>query len=322
MTENAGSLGWDSYWLDTIENGAYQSGSELQKTLATTWNRFFTEQFSVKPEQFNLLDIACGNGVVTANAIEIATNLDTNVNFYCADFSEGAISAIKSQWPTVNASVADARELAFNDKQFDIIVSQFGIEYAGIQGIKEAVRVLSDCGILMFVMHLKGSGIYQECKNNLNIINEFKATEVVPLARNAFAAGYAIVNQTGSQRDFQNADILLAPAVEATKKLLAPASNTTVGKTLVKIFQDIGQMYGKMEQYSSADVLSWFDRVSDELDAYAERQNAMLSAAITDLDIANITEFLNSSSVIIDLFEPLPGQSGQSIGQILCCRKN
>jgi SAM-dependent methyltransferase len=95
-----------------------------------------------------VLDIACGPGVVTACAAELgatATGLD---------FSPAMLDIARTRHPALRFDHGDAEALPYADATFDSVVANFGIHHVPRPGIalREAYRVLRPYGRLAFTV--------------------------------------------------------------------------------------------------------------------------------------------------------------------------
>ena len=134
--------GWNSFWQTTGEDSALDSGGFELLQFKQIWSQLFNELFQ-KQVNCHLLDVACGNGLLTQLAHQCAQEMKASSLFSCLDISQQAILGIKNKLPEVNAVVGDAGKLPFADGQFDLVVSHFGIEYADTNAFNEAYRAVS-----------------------------------------------------------------------------------------------------------------------------------------------------------------------------------
>ncbi|MDZ7770534.1 MAG: class I SAM-dependent methyltransferase [Woeseiaceae bacterium] len=86
-----------------------------------------------------LIDIAGGSGSV----VERATNSlgERLEELACVDLSPSAMKLLEQRFPGVHAVVADARDTGLESGRYDVVTSQFGMEYAGLDSIDEMMRL-------------------------------------------------------------------------------------------------------------------------------------------------------------------------------------
>lgn len=285
---------WDTYWRGAGEQAAYPEGGTQEAVLAEFWGGLFTQQLaSGDAGPLRMLDLACGNGAVTGFAREIAPQA-TN---WCLDYSASALAEVARRYDGSYCVAADARQIPLAAGSFDLVVSQFGIEYAGIEAIPEAARLVAQGGQLALVLHLVDGLIHRECALNLAAVTAVQDTEVVTLARAAFSAGFALNAGTGSVEAFKAAERNFTPAVRALEQLLKQYGTAAAGGLLNQLYADIAHMYGRMSAYEPAEIISWLDGMVRELAAYRGRMASMLAAAVDLQQLTAIQQQLEADGM-------------------------
>jgi ubiquinone/menaquinone biosynthesis C-methylase UbiE len=143
---------WSRYWA----SGQLSSCSGSFKGNYTgAILEFWRSVVAASPESERVLDVATGNGALPQLYAE-ARGAAEGWSIDAVDLAQQLVPA----WAQAHASrirfhpgVA-AERLPFADGAFDLVVSQFGIEYANAdEALGECVRVLSPGGRLAFVVH-------------------------------------------------------------------------------------------------------------------------------------------------------------------------
>ena len=269
---------WDRYWRGTWEAAAHEDGSPQDAALEAFWREFFAELPGDRGES-RLLDIASGNGAVIRYAADLAA---PNLERYALDYSPSALYNLRQRYPGVHCVAADARRPALVAASFEAVVSQYGIEYAGIEAVIDAAQLVASGGHLALVLHYRDGAIYRECDANRRVLREIKALDVLDLARAAFGAGFALNSGRGTVDEFKAAERNFVPAVRGLEKLLQQEGRQVAGGLLQQIYTDIATMYRRMSAYAEADVMQWLDGLGPELDAYIGRMQSMLDAAVDE----------------------------------------
>jgi ubiquinone/menaquinone biosynthesis C-methylase UbiE len=296
---------WDSYWRGTQEAALPSSGGAQDKALSVFWTKFFREEFP-RHEKPRLLDTACGNGAVTGFALQVAKSIESvELTVSCMDYSKSAIEALEQKYPGVQGVTCDASETPFADGDFDIVASQFGLDYAGAAAFDEAARLVSKDGVLVAVVHMKSGAIFEECADNLAAIRTLQESQLLSLARDAFDAGLAVVAGNAPQTRFRDADKKFAPAVESLKKTLTKHGPLAAGGMIFRLGKDLGMMYQRIEAYVPQEVSDWLDRMGVELAAYAGRMQSMVNAAFDETDMKELSSRLRSKGLTVDTYDKM-----------------
>jgi SAM-dependent methyltransferase len=145
---------WSRYWARGVAHSCAGTYGELYGgAIATFWGGVFGSL----PPVARVLDVATGNGVLPRMLLERCRS--PGVQCDAVD-----IAPIQPQWLTGIAPAdrervrvlggVDAEALPFADGTFDLVVSQYGIEYARLdRAMGEALRVLVPGGRVAVVLH-------------------------------------------------------------------------------------------------------------------------------------------------------------------------
>ena len=130
---------WSNYWRGrTAESSGAAlvgAGVESDAELSAFWQAVFSSASS----EAQVLDLACGAGSALRHAADAGIRRIAG-----ADISSDALKALEKAVPGAITTECSAADTPFEDGMFNYVVSQFGIEYAGLlAATKEAARLLA-----------------------------------------------------------------------------------------------------------------------------------------------------------------------------------
>lgn len=267
---------WDTYWQGTGDVGAFSAGGASHPSVLAFWEKFF-RGVNQKYDTPLMIDLASGNGALVEAALgEFG---EGEVDISCVDLSDAAITNIRSRFPEVKGLVSDARSIPLESGRFDIVTSQFGVEYAGLEAVDEAARLLAPGGVLALMLHNQAGSIHRECKQALDAIHRVKKSGFIPNAIEMFRAGFEAVR--GADRvPYDAAAKRLAPAVQVLEEIMQQYGEHVAGDTIARLYNDVGKIHSRIQHYDPAEVLEWLNKMEGELDAYAGRMSSMSECAI------------------------------------------
>lgn len=275
---------WDAYWQAWNEAVSQEEAGARDPAPLQHWASYFEHAFA-NGGQPKLIDVACGHGPVTGVALQAAKQSSLAVELHCADYSQSAVDELLRRYPDVRGVACDVRNMPFPDRHFDLVVSQFGVEYAGDDAFSEAARLVAEGGAFEALLHLAGGAIHEECADNLSVVVMLREAGFMTRARAAFQTGFDLVAGKTDKEAFDAADRKLAPAVETARQLLRDKGTMAAGGLLARLYRDIGYMYSRMQNYVPGEVLAWFDAMTAELDSYEGRMASMTRAAVDEKGI-------------------------------------
>lgn len=294
---------WDAFWRARDKSIAQDHIGARDPAPAQFWAAHL-RRLLARTSNARLIDVACGNGAVARIAIEAAKVARANLAVHCVDYSLSAVREVCAELPGVRGVTCDARMIPYTDRSFDLVVSQFGIEYAGEDAFAEAGRLVARDGTLSAIVHMAGGAIHEECAGNLAVVETLKQVRLLPLARAAFNAGFDMIDGRIGDPEFQGFDRRLAPAVEVARTILHDQGPLAAGGLLANVYRDIAYMYTRMQNYDRDDVIGWIDGVSAELASYEGRMASMSRAASDATGIARIVDSLQPLG--FEVSEPAP----------------
>ncbi len=267
---------WDTYWHGAQHGAAYCGGGTSHPLVLSFWSDFF----KAVRDQYNtpkIIDIASGGGAVVECAM---STFDGQLEeFTCLDISDSAISMLEQRFPDVHGIVADACAIPLDSASYDIVTSQFGIEYAGLEAIDEVARLIAPGGQLALLLHNLAGGIYRQCAASLDAIEKLQEAKFIPLSIIMFEEGFAAIRGADPAK-YDAAAMNLRPAIRAMESIVMQHGKHVADGTIMRLFDDVKIMHGRMQHYEPSEVLGWLRKMEGEVQAYAGRMASMCNAAI------------------------------------------
>jgi SAM-dependent methyltransferase len=136
----------DTEWTDSV-SAAETYERVLVPTLFQQWVPITLEAGDISKGD-NLLDVACGTGVVARHAVDLVGASGTVAG---VDLTGSMLTVAERIEPTVDWRLGDAAALPFADESFDLVVCQAGLMFFDDQvgAIREMKRVLRPGGRLV-----------------------------------------------------------------------------------------------------------------------------------------------------------------------------
>ena len=300
-TGQSAAAGWETYWHGAGGGAAFSRGGTSHPLVLSFWDDFFRKvrKDYARPR---VADIASGSGAVVDCA---RSALDgASARFTCVDISESAIAALVKRCPDVRGVVADARDIPLDSGAYDIVTSQFGIEYAGLDAVDEIARLPAPGGRIALLLHHRHGGIYRQCAASLDAIRMMQAAEFIPRVIETFEAGFE-ANRGGSKSAYQAAATRLNPALRAVESIMRKHGRDVADGTVVRLYKDVAAVHGRLPNYEPSEVLSWLRGLQKELEAYAERMASMCDAAIDADTFEKLRDGLQRKGYTIDRADAL-----------------
>lgn len=147
---NSRSQAWSSFWSKGSLHSCIDSfGQDYAGTIGDFWRAIFAD---VNPGD-RVIDLATGNG-----ALPLLLSHEQGKNVWIDGVDLATVAPIwheVSRYPNICFHSRTAVEnLPFSDASFDLVVSQFGLEYAfWPAALLECVRVMRPLATAAFVMH-------------------------------------------------------------------------------------------------------------------------------------------------------------------------
>lgn len=289
---------WDEYW----QQGHLTSFGDSFKgnysgVLSTLWN---TEFAKLKPN-FKVLDVATGNGALPLLINQFFRDQQIGGHVDGVDLAQIATDLSTQQLNdevTVSLiSNINGNELPFEKGQYDLVMSQFGIEYSDLsRSIPEALRVLKTGGRFCVVTHHSRSMIINRNRDILALINDSAVD-------NVFSIITALVKRMGNM---SNGDDLKRVKIDPEAERLRGELNTEIS-TLAKLNEAalkdcellnyVATLFQQGLFWSVDKKLTYIEFASGQIASLKERLGELVNAALSEQKVADILASLSDAAL-------------------------
>jgi SAM-dependent methyltransferase len=275
---NSSSEGWSDYWERDGAGGEVfvNARGEAHPALASFWQA----AFSGAPAGTRIIDIASGAGSVFAHLPE-----DHDYELTASDISGVALESLGQRIPEVTTLLCPAEAIPVDDASFDMVVTQFGIEYAGVPAFDEAARLVAPGGRFVGLCHYRDGYIDSENRAQLDEAKVVKdcgfIDAAIVLAKAAFTSDAARLKKA------QDAFVAIASPVGEGMRRHRKGIHTY-------LFQGFRRLYENRRQYALADVTGWLDAMRGELDKTVDRLERICDAALSADDVEQIRQLFEA----------------------------
>ena len=302
---------WRRYWRANRLAACVPDNPESAAAIETHWTGFFSEFPSGK----RVLDIATGNGVLLVWGARTAREAGRDLALTGIDLAD--IDPARFL-PEHRADLAAARfigntaaeSLPFADGSFDLVVSQYGLEYAALDpALSEAARVLAPGGRLHWLAHGSDSIVVAQGRAQLVDI------DLLLGAQGPFAAMKTYIKARVRNRKVSRATRELTEALRAAEAHCAANPSATLVRQLCGGILDTANRF---EKYHPADVEGWLEENLKRLRGQRQRARDLLSACLSKRRLATVEQTLGAapwSDAVISSLNV--GAAGDSVGQLV-----
>lgn len=281
---------WEHFWSASAAVPAYARNGRSHPALDEAWLHFFADVGAQLTAPLKAIDLACGSGVLVGYLHRAFGRGD--VEIHCLDASPAAIASIRQRFPAVVGHVADARETRLGDAAYDIVTSQFGIEYAGIAAFHEAMRLVKQGGFIGLLIHCKDGRIERDGREAHDAVTRVLQSGLMDNATRFFAAAFAY--QVGRQglAQLQQCAAALQHSLDVSLGVVHQYGPAIANGTIARLLADIGAMANELRGCDENETMRWLRAMHAELTTYAARMHALCEAAFTTARIDEVAALL------------------------------
>ncbi|MEM7016494.1 MAG: class I SAM-dependent methyltransferase [Pseudomonadota bacterium] len=270
---------WSDYWRSEGISGEVfvNKDGEKHPVLTTYWQ----DQFADLPAQAKILDLACGAGSIYAHLAE-----EHGYVLHAADISAEALDLLQKRMPGTETTLCPAQNTPFEDAMFNMVVSQFGLEYAGLEAFSEAARLVSPNGKLVALCHYQDG--YIDANNRAQLAGANIVQEI------DFIKKASVLTQTTFRKrrkdEYQEAREAFIPA----ERTLAEAVKKYPNGVHTYLYIGFRQMYERRRAYDLRDITGWLKEMKEDVEKNILRLSEMCNAALNESQLQEIAELLQT----------------------------
>lgn len=300
--------GWDKYWTGSSSGAAFNQEGADHPAL----DEFWIEALAGVDKKARILDVASGRGALLAHLP--SADYEQLVSL---DYSLAAMVSQRTAYPFVLAVSADVKQLPFLPASFDHIVSQFGVEYGGLEAVDSLADYVAPGGRIDLILHGEGSLIEKECHANLAALKQLQTLGFLPLAEAMFTAGYKVLKGEGDRGAAGEAARKMLEPFRGVGQLLEQYGEGVAGGTLLTLYRETARIQERIQHHVEDEVIGWLQTMDSEVNSYMERMQSMSDAALSESEFRDRVSSYQSRGISCSTTEPLQGEQGELLGWVL-----
>jgi len=266
--------GWRNYWKEDRNESCVAENTATATAIRERW----IELFSDLANGSRILDVATGNGALLAHAAIAAERGALNFSLTGVDLADidpvRYVSGIPDSLRKAEFKGGVAAEkLPFSDASFDVVVSQYGLEYADLdKALAEVERVLTAGGRLLWLAHNDKSLVVEQNQDQIRQV-EFLLASGSPLK----AMG-SLVAKIKKRRNLEHANQKLRTALTAAEQYCFDHPPAKVIRDVCTVIAETAQNW---QAFRPQDLDKMLSDSRSRLIAHRQRINDLLAAVIT-----------------------------------------
>lgn len=294
---------WDEYW----QQGHLTSfGDSFSGNYAGILKDIWFYEFESLPNQFEVLDIATGNGALPLLINHFFSTKDVSGHVDGIDLAKintdlKHCELSKAVGITLTSNI-DCNKLPFKNEKYDLVISQYGIEYSKLAlSIPEALRVLKPGGHLSVVTHHHQSMIINRNRSILEIVSNEEAYRLFDVVIELVSAMGVISSAEDLAR--VKADSNCEGLRKELNQLISVLG--TVDESALKdseMLTYVATIFQKGLYWSLNKKLEYISFAIAQISALRQRLRELVDSALNEVDISNfLSMFLDGSASLEDI---------------------
>jgi SAM-dependent methyltransferase len=242
--------------------------------------KYWQHIFAGLEEKARVIDLASGAGSIYAQLPE-----NHGFDLHAVDISREVLEMLQRRVSGTTTVVCSADNVPYDDGVFDLVVSQFGIEYAGLEAFSEAARLVATGGRLAVLCHYKDG--YIDRRNNAELAGANLAKDCAFIDKSIALTEAAFSGDTDIQMN------TTAAAFAPAEKMLAAAVDRQQSGIHAHLYLGFRRLYEERHCYIASDITTWLAQMRDQLDQTIDRLTRMCGAALSRDDMDRASKMLS-----------------------------
>lgn len=274
---------WTDYWIKDGQEGEVFVDKHGSKPAYI--REFWEEALKSVDNEAKILDVACGGGSI----YEIfSAERREALNLTASDLSQAALDLLSKRLPEVTTVACSADDMPFESETFDVLVSQFGIEYAGFSAFTEAMRLLAPGGSFTFLCHLSEGYIDKRNQSFLVGATTALTSGFIPAANTLINASFG-----GDKNEIVEAKETFKEAQQPIADILKEHSSGIHHH----LYFGFREMYLKYGNYRKEDILTWLSDMEADIRKNIEKVTQIRKVSLDDDRVKIVEERLRAGGL-------------------------
>lgn len=291
---------WSGYWELMQASGR----SELPSSIREADHFFLEGTRNVGLDRPRVLDLASGNGALVKLLMPSIAKAEGIMVALDASFEAVDLGRREHQGIAVQSRL---EALPFSEGTFDLIVSQFGVEYAQSIIWPSIVSVLRSGACLCLLMHARTGVIFKDYSVNFERVKLVEASLAFEIFR-----GLGAVDRSLTKEHFDYEAKQFETALKALGSIVDQSSMVSeflqyISSTLTRIRQNAGAL-------DLDNLQAWIQVCHKQWRLFGIRIEAMLNAALSEDEFLEVQEELSNLGIRIKRVGELRGSKNQILG--------
>lgn len=266
---------WKNFWNHLDESGDVCTGAA--ELMQSHWDAELRPLLA-NTRDVAIADLACGSGVVGRSARAIAEESGGSAKLTFVDVAAAALEKVRSLAGEHGDTFIEASllDLSLAPSSQDIVVSQFGLEYAGLEAFSVAAELVRPGGHLIVMSHVKNGAVWDECASDRLALNAVLEPDVLERVER-------LVDETDTDRRMAGEQALADQLGNIQRQI--EGQNGGGVDYVQKLLPDLLRLYVRRAAYDRIQITSWLTAQREKVTSFRDRMVSMVDAALSEEDI-------------------------------------